>query len=51
MENGQDELEQQIYDISFTVGPVGIKQGYRGILAEGEYYSEIRVKFETVQGY
>lgn len=51
VENGRDELEQQIYDITFAVGPVGVKQGYNGILALGEYYSEIRVKFETVEGY
>lgn len=51
VENGHDALELQIYDISFTVGPVGIKQGYRGILALGEYFSEIRIKFETVEGY
>jgi hypothetical protein len=44
-------MQQQIYDIDFIVGPVGIKQGYKGILALGEYYSEIRVKFETVEGY
>ena len=30
---------------------MGIKQGYKGILALGEYYSEIKVKFETVEGY
>ncbi len=51
VENGKDELNQQIYDIEFIVGPVGIKQGYKGILALGEYYSEIKVKFETVEGY
>ena len=51
VENGKDSSQQQIYDIEFIVGPVGIKQGYKGILALGEYYSEIKVKFETVEGY
>lgn len=44
-------MEEQIYDITFKVGTRPIKQGYRGILASDDYYSEIRVKFETVEGY
>jgi hypothetical protein len=45
--NGLDAMMEEIVDVSFLVGTSALHQGYPGGLAQGSYYTNIKVTFEN----